>query len=232
MEIVSTGNDEIDRHLGGGIPLPIMMLLEGDNGTGKSVFAAQMIKGFLQKGMRVLLFTDNNVTNYLSKMKIITYDFSNHFFSGQLRIIPMHAFGNTWSKEQSPELLPILGKFLAAHTQKYDVVVLDPLSLLALYSDVNSLLNFFTKCKHYVSNGTSMIMTLHNDVIPRDVSLQIKSTCDIYIQLSLKKIGGKEYKVFNSIKFAGATSAIESNFSFDIDTQFGIKIIPISMAQG
>ncbi len=232
IEIVSTGNEEVDRQIGGGLPLPLLMILEGDNGTGKSALSAQFVWGMLKKGMKVLLITDNSVKNYIEKMKIITYDFTKFFLSNQFKIIPMYAFGASWSKEQSKLLLPIVSRYLGANSQEYDVVLIDSLSLLCMYANTDTILNFFTKCKHLVSNGTSIIMTLHESIIPQDISLQIKSTCDCYVKLHVARVAGREVKVSDVIKYAGASSQVSNQFSFDVDTLFGIKIVPLSMANG
>lgn len=232
IEIIPTGNNEVDRKLGGGLPLPIMMLIEGTNGTGKSVLCAQFMTGLLKQGMRVMLMTNNNVINYLEKMKLITYDFYKYFLNGQLQMVPMQAYNITWSKEQANQLLPLIERYLAAQTQTFDVVIIDPLTLLCIYADTGSILNFFTKMKHHVSNGTSLIMTMHDNILTDDVALQIKSTCDANIVLSKMKLGGKTYNTFENVKFAGAKKAVASTFSFDVTNQFGIKIVPITSTQG
>lgn len=231
-EIIPTGNDEVDRKLGGGLPLPIMMLIEGDTGTGKSVLCAQFMNGLLKQGMRVMLFTNNNVMNFLEKMRLITYDFFNYFLNDQLRMVPMHAYNTSWSQEQSKILLPLIERYLASQTKKYDVVIFDPLTLLCMYSDTDTILNFFTKLKHYVANGTSIIMTMHDDILSKDVSLQVKSTCDANIELLKINLGGSSFHQFKNIKFSGAVNSVASSFSFDVTNQFGIKIIPITSAQG
>ena len=43
VRIISTDNEEVDRQLGGGLPVPSLVLIEGDHGTGKSVVTAQFI---------------------------------------------------------------------------------------------------------------------------------------------------------------------------------------------
>lgn len=231
IEIVSTGNDEVDRHLGGGLPLPILMLMEGKSGSGKSVLSAQFMKGFLEKGMSVMLFTDNSIKNYIEKMSVITFDFTKYFLNGQLRIVPMLAYGNFWSKEQSNYMLPVVSQFIKMQCKQYDVVVIDPLSLLFMYADTDSILNFFTSCKHVVGTGTSMILTMGQDVVSQDISLQIKSSCDANVELTTGQMGNRQFRVFNIIKFLGAIKPV-SKFSFDVTTQFGIKIVPLSAAQG
>lgn len=47
--IVGTGNEDLDRRLGG-VPFPSLVMMEGDHGTGKSVMAAQFALGFLSAG--------------------------------------------------------------------------------------------------------------------------------------------------------------------------------------
>ena len=47
--IVATGQPELDKKLGGGIPLGSLTLLEGQSGSGKSVMSQQLIWGSLQK---------------------------------------------------------------------------------------------------------------------------------------------------------------------------------------
>ena len=49
-EIIPVGNEEVDRNIGGGIPVPSLMLIEGGHGTGKSAICAQMMKGLLEGG--------------------------------------------------------------------------------------------------------------------------------------------------------------------------------------
>jgi flagellar protein FlaH len=46
--ILSSGNSEIDKKLGEGIPLGSLTLIEGENDTGKSVLCQQFIYGGLR----------------------------------------------------------------------------------------------------------------------------------------------------------------------------------------
>ncbi|MCH8206378.1 MAG: hypothetical protein IH956_05180, partial [Chloroflexi bacterium] len=43
VKVVSTGNVEIDKKMGGGIPVGSMTLIEGESDSGKSVLSQQMI---------------------------------------------------------------------------------------------------------------------------------------------------------------------------------------------
>ncbi|MEW5840725.1 MAG: ATPase domain-containing protein, partial [Thermoproteota archaeon] len=73
MVTVSTSNEEVDRQLGGGLPLPSLILMEGEHGTGKSALTAQFMKGMLESKRKVLyITTESNIKDYITKMKKIT----------------------------------------------------------------------------------------------------------------------------------------------------------------
>lgn len=230
MKTVPTGNEEVDRQLAGGIPTPCLMVIEGEHGTGKSALAAQFIKGMLSVDMKVLCITENTVKDYIEKMKTITFNFTKPFLQNKLTVLPLHVYGAMWSEKQSSFLLPVIGRYMSINSKKCDVVVIDSISLLTMYSDADQILDFLTRCKHLVSTGMSVILTMHSTSIPEDVALRIKSACDAYLSLSTSSIGGKSVKVMKIIKLIGSTSQAESSFAFEVDTNFGIKIVPISTA--
>ncbi|MFZ1077519.1 MAG: ATPase domain-containing protein [Nitrosotalea sp.] len=230
IKTIPTGNEEVDRQLAGGIPTPCLMLIEGDHGTGKSALAAQIIKGILESDMKVLCITENTVKDYIEKMKTITFNFTKPFLQNKLSVLPLHVYGAMWSERQSSFLLPVIGRYISNNAKKCDVVVIDSISLLTMYSDTDRILDFLTRCKYLVSTGMSIILTMHVTSIPEDVAMRIKSACDVYFSLSTSSIGGKSVKVMKIIKLIGSSSQAESSFAFEVDTNFGIKIVPISTA--
>jgi len=230
VEIVSTSNEEIDVNLGGGLPIPSLMLIEGEHGTGKSAVAAQFISGMLKSDMKVLCITENTVNDYIKKMKTITFNFSEAFLNNDLTLLSLHINGTSWSKEQALQLLPSINKYIKEQSEKFDCVVIDSLSFVTAYSDMNKVLDFVTSCKYLVSSGMSVILTMHQNSIPQEVGLRLKAACDVYFSLRSSRIGDQAVKILNNIKMIGANSPPEASFAFNIDPVFGIKIIPISMS--
>ena len=230
LEIVSTGNDEVDINLGGGLPVPSLMLIEGEHGTGKSAITAQFIKGILNADMKLLCITENTVSDYIKKMKSITYDFSDDFLRNKLSLLSLHVNGTNWSRQQALQLLPIISKYMEEQSGKFNCVVIDSLSFITTYSDVNSVLDFITRCKYLVSSGMSVILTMHPNSVSQEVGLRLKAACDVYITLKSSNIGDLAVKIMNNIKMIGANSSPEPSFAFNIDPVFGIKIVPISMS--
>ena len=63
---VSTSNEEVDRQIGGGLPLPSLVLIEGEHGSGKSALTAQFMKGMLESKRTVLyITTESNIKEYI-----------------------------------------------------------------------------------------------------------------------------------------------------------------------
>ena len=227
---IPTGNEEVDRQLAGGLPTPSLMLIEGEHGTGKSAISAQFIKGMLDSGLKVLCITESTVKDYIEKMKTITFNFTTPFLQNRLTILPLHVYGAVWSQKQSSLLLPVIGRYISSNSSKCDCVVIDSISLLTMYSDADQILDFLTRCKNLIAGGMSIILTMHENSMPQDIALRMKSACDVYLSLSTASIGGRAVKIMKIIKLIGSTSQSESSFAFDIDTNFGIKIVPISTA--
>lgn len=227
---IPTDNEEVDRQLGGGIPTPCLMMIEGEHGTGKSALAAQFIHGMLRSKMKVLCITENTVKDYIEKMKTITFNFTTPFLQNKLSILPLHVYGAVWSQKQSSFLLPVIGRYISSNSKNFDCVIIDSISLLTMYSDADNILDFITRCKHLISTGMTVILTMHKESVPEDIAMRLKSACDVYFSLSTANIGGRTVKVMNIIKLIGSTEAAESSFAFEIDNNFGIKIVPISTA--
>ena len=101
---------------------------------------------------------------------------------------------------------------------------------LTMYSDADQILDFLTRCKNLIAGGMSIILTMHENSMPQDIALRMKSACDVYLSLSTASIGGRAVKIMKIIKLIGSTSQSESSFAFEVDTNFGIKIVPISTA--
>ncbi len=229
-EIVSTGNEEVDRMIGGGVPFPSLMLIEGGHGTGKSALTALFMKGLLKSNKNVMCITENTVKDYIENMKSITFNFSTPFLQNKLSIMPLHMYGVKWSKEQSSYLLPVISKYIGNSFKETKVVVIDSISLLTVFADASSILDFFTQCKYLVANGMSIIITCHPDDIPDNIAQRVKGSVDCFLQLGSTNIGGKDVKTLKIVKLIGSKDSSESNFAFEVDMVFGIKIVPISMA--
>ena len=68
--IISTGSSEIDKKLGGGIPIGSLVLLEGQSDAGKSVVSQHFTHGSLNSRMSAAYYTtENTVKSHLFRAR-------------------------------------------------------------------------------------------------------------------------------------------------------------------
>ena len=91
---VSTGNGEIDKKLGGGIPASSLTLVEGQSDAGKSVLCQHLAHGSLLSSLSVAYYTaENTVKSLVTQMASLSLDVTDYFLLDQLRIYPLHISG-------------------------------------------------------------------------------------------------------------------------------------------
>jgi len=228
---VPSGNEELDSRLGGGIPIPCLLLIEGGHGSGKSVLIQQFVYGALRAGFRVhLVTTEATARTYVLQSKRVSLDVSHYFIRGQLKVFPLHVEGVKWGRRVASRLLPILDRFIRATTDEWDVFAVDSLSPLFLYASTSAVLQFIASLRSVTSRDRVVIASVHPKTVKEDVLSYLRMVSDGYIQLDQGEIGGRLVKVMRVAKLRGALGPVDSVIVFDVDPAFGIKVLPIAVA--
>jgi len=229
---ISTGNEELDSRIGGGIPIPSLLLIEGDHGTGKSVFIQQILYGGLRDGFKAYyITTESTIREFLLQSKRVSLDVTNYFLRGALKIFPVHIEGARWAKDIARSLLQIVSEFMKKTMEDWDIFILDSFSVLAVYANTNIVLDFLTVAKNVVSQDKVVILAVHPGALSEEIMIRARSVCDGYIKLRSFEIGGMLIKLMEIVKLRGALGPVDSMIAFDIDPAFGIKILPLSLAR-
>ena len=230
--VLSTGNGELDMRLGGGIPVPNLLSIEGSHGTGKSLLVQQITYGAVRSGKRVIyVTTEAGVRELIMQTRKVSLDLTEAFLKGLIRVVPIHLEGLRWSKSIAKKLLHILGDYMALMKDEYEVFIVDSFSVLAVYADISLILNFLTRVRTIVREGKLIILTIHPTILPEEIMVRIKAISDSYIKLDFAEIGGRLVKVMRIIKIRGASEPADSTIAFDVDPAFGIKVVPLALAK-
>ena len=230
VDIISTGNEEIDRQFGGGIPAPSLVFIEGDHGTGKSAISAQIMNGLVASKHSLLCVIENTVKQYIQKMKSITFNFSKPFVGNQLIFVPVFVKDAKWTDKNTEKILPAIKEFILKKIDSVDGVIIDSISPIVLNSNNQAILDFLSFCKEIVSKGKTIIITSHSSDFAKSTNTALVGATDVYLKLGTIVVGDKEVKTLKIIKFLGAKDTPEAGFAFEVDLIFGIKIVPVSMA--
>ena len=234
-KFIKTGNDELDRRIGG-IPLPSLMLIEGPSGSGKSVFVQQVCYGALCTEFRVHYFTtENTINSFLDQMESLNFAVKHpYYLSGALTVHSINAKAVEWTRELAHTALDFMFMLIKELCErlKREVIIIDSISNFVVMADELKILDFFSNLKDFVDEKKiAVFLTIHPHVLDKDLLVRIRSVCDGNIQFSLKDVGEQVIRVLKVTKMRGASKKIDSLIGFIVDPAFGLKILPISLAK-
>ncbi len=229
MKVVCLGISELDRDLGGGIPTPSLISIEGDYGSGKTVLVQQVIYAMLKNGLKVcLVSSEATVKEYLSMMESVKLDTYSYYLSGQFNIYPLHVEGGRWSEFLSSFFLRVTSNFLELKKNHYDVVIVDSLSVLTVETPPYEFLTFITRLKNLVSDGKTVIITFHPEFLSEDSIMKLRASSDIYFILKNASISGIDVKILRIVKLWGVSGERKSAITLEINPQIGLRVMPLS----
>ncbi|AGK60856.1 putative ATPases involved in biogenesis of archaeal flagella [Archaeoglobus sulfaticallidus PM70-1] len=228
--ILSSGNSEIDKKLGGGIPIGSLTLIEGENDTGKSVLSQQFTYGGLHQGHSVAYYTtENTIKSLLKQMESLSLDVSEFYAWGYLRVFPIHFEGVEWTHDQMKRILSLVANHIK--TARENVVIIDSLTMFTTYSTEDDILEFLTRLKNFCDKGKTILITLHQHAFKEDTLVRIRSACDCHLFLRKEQVGDRYVNVIEVAKVRGARKTTGNIVSFQVRPGFGLKIMPLSEAR-
>jgi flagellar protein FlaH len=236
---ILTPSRELDNAFGGGIPIPSLVLIEGDNDSGKTVISQQFLHGALTAGLDTTVITTENTTrSYLSQCKLLHLDVDQAFLQGRLKIIPIHVKNVVWTEHRLRKLLATLTNFIQQNQSK--VLLIDSLTYMFAEADLNDMLTFFTCLKKLtepnvpdVARAKTVIGTLHSRFHgdeSEQILVRIRAMCEAHIRLSKDVGGGQISRRIEVAKMKGSQLMTNKISSFEIHPAFGVRVVPTSEA--
>lgn len=227
-DVISTGHGEIDRKLGGGIPLGSLTLIEGESDAGKSVLCQQMMWGSLNSQFKVLLFTtENTVRSMTTQMESLGLNILDHLLLGWFKIYTMKP---SQIRASNHNAFDIILETVQRHPL-YELIVIDSLTPLVSHSSDEDILGYFERCKVLCDDGKTIINVAHTYAFNQDIMIRLRSACDAHFKLLIEKVGDKLVKTLEVCKIKGAAQNTGNILTFDIEPEIGMKIMPISRAK-
>jgi flagellar protein FlaH len=232
IRMITTGNEELDVKMAGGLPFPALIVVEGGHGTGKSVLVQQFAYGALKSDLKVTVVTTETTTiGYVRGMINVGFNVLDEYLRGRLVVYSTQIPRVKWVTTTSRDLLFLTLKHMVSNLDKYDVFIIDSFSILVKGSRREDIANFLTVVKRIVDKGKLIILTTHPEGLSESLHSGLKAIADGYIELKNVEMGGRALKVMNIIKLKGVPTVFENTITFDVDPAFGIKLVPMALAK-
>jgi len=226
--VVATGNPEVDKKIGGGIPEGSLSLIEGQSDSGKSVLLQQLIWGALVENFRVAYYTTENTTrSLLRQMESLGMNIMDHFLLGRLNVYPVPS---ALTPEESMTFFNRLLSHISRQTS-YDIIAMDSLTSFVSHVPERDTLTFFTAIKNICDENKTMLITLHAYAFDESMFIRIRSICDAHLRLRIEEVGDQLVKVLEVAKVRGAEKSTGNIVSFEVEPGLGMRIVPITKAK-
>ena len=226
---ITTGNVELDKKMGGGIPEGSLTLIEGVSDAGKSVLVQQLTWGGLREGFRVLFYTTENTTrSLLNQMQDLGLDIEDYFLLGKISI---YSVPQAFNEEQSMNAFQLLRGHIAQQAESVDIVVVDSLTTFVSHVSEQETLTFFTLCKDFCDLNKTLIFTMHSHAFSEQMFIRLRSLCDAHMRLRVEEVGDQLVKALEVAKIRGAEKSTGNVISFEVEPNLGMRIVPITKAK-
>ncbi len=223
--LLTLGVMDIDKKLGGGIPLESLTLVEGDPESGKSVLMEQLAYYALRQQLTVSSFlAEMKPREFLDQMTSLGMDTMDYYLLRRLSLYPAHFRVDQNEAEQlTGRLLKYLEKGADA-----DVIMVDSVTPLLFHFDTRFVLSFLAQCKELAALGKTIVVTLHSYAINESLRLRAGSIVDAHLRLRIEELGKQVVRTLEVSKIRGAIKTIGNSVSFTVEPGIGLKTVPIS----
>jgi archaeal flagellar protein FlaH len=163
----------------------------------------------------------------VKQMQSLSIDILDFLLLGRLRIYPMEV-----ARSKGEALTALLDAIKDEGTHGTDIVFVDALTPLVLSTPDEEVVSYFEGGKRLCSERMTIVNVIHSHAISRELLVRITSLCDAHLRLRTEEAGAKLVKVMEVAKVRGANKTTGNIISFEIEPGLGMRIIPISKAQG
>ncbi len=226
MYSINLERDELGRRLGGGIAPGTITIIEGEDGSGKSILSQRIAFGLLENGHTVTyLSTELSTKGFLRQMQSLGYNVLPYLVKRRLMFFPVFPPSAKKLKKKKDLLERLMrAEFLFIN----EVTIIDSINLMLpdeplRESQVFQFINFLKKV---IQKGRSIIITYDPGNMDVKLMEQLREVADNYLELK-QEVVGDDIKNVIYVKRWKAERDVTKVIKFRVEPRFGL-IIDIS----
>lgn len=221
---VQLARDELHRSLGGGIPQNSLILLEGQEGAGKSAITQRLVYGLLKNDYTVTyISTELNTMGFVEQMASLDYNVTDYLLFEKILFIPMFPYLGKRKLADN-----FIDNLMATKTLfEKDFIVFDTFSFLLIHSNITEgkLFDFMRFLKKVNALGKTILFSVDkNHSVDPKFTIMMKSVCDLYWTVETQMSAGELVRVVKFHRFKRAGDKILPGVPFKIEPGKGFAI--------
>lgn len=216
--------DELGRRLGGGIAEGSITLIEGDDGSGKTILTQRMAYGLLVNGYSVTyVSTELSLPEFTKQMMSLRYNITPYILNGQFRFFPVFP-STTYKLRKKKDLIQRLSK--ADIIFQTDVTIIDTITMMIPDEgiDEKTVFEFINKLKKEVLRGKSIIITADPGATDEKLLEPLREIADNYIIAKLETAAEDIKNVILVQRWKRTEREVSKIIKFRVEPKFGIVI--------
>lgn len=215
--------DELNRYFGGGLPRNSLVLIEGEDGSGKSIICQRFTYSIMKTGCTVTyLSTELNTLDFIKQHESLNYSVREYILNNKLLFITMVPFlGKVRFEDDFLDKIMTEKKLFDS-----EVIIFDTLSFLlvrkgAEEKEYYDIVNFF---KGLNNLNKTIIFTIDPTHLDEKFLTLMRSVADLYIKAEIKAFAGETVRTINIKRFKRPHDIYMPNIPFRVEPKEGLVI--------
>ncbi|GAB6101336.1 ATPase domain-containing protein [Thermococcus atlanticus] len=215
-------NDELHRRLGGGIPSGSIILIEGDRGTGKSIFCQRLLYGLLKNDHTAAYISSQYTTpEFINQMESLGYSIIRDLIKHRLLFVSLYPLLVGVSRREK-FLLRFLGE---SRIWEKEVIIIDSISSILPEDMGETELRLLTiHLKKLSSLGKVVMMTINPEDVDKRTLRVLEEISSMLIRLSVKVFGGDLKNSATIVKYNNARGIFQKIIPFRVEPKVGFIV--------
>ena len=235
VDTMTSNAKDVSDLFGGGIRPGVLVLIEGESGSGKSVLARHLATDALAAPNQKIAFyaTEHGIENIIKLMSTLDKNVIDYVLASRLCIYPINVLASL-PVEKSHEAMYSLINHISNLPESYNVVIVDALSPIMTHINPKDKMTAFQAFKEVCDKrGCSIILVLNAHSLEKTVFHRAFDLSDYYMELrpddtlrGTEQVDERNIKTLSVLKLHGAERQGEA-IQFEITPRGSLHIIPI-----
>lgn len=219
--------DRVANSLGGGIPRRSVVLIEGNSGTGKSIWCQRIAKGVCDEGKKVSYISgEESAFSFIDQMKSLSYDISQELLRQDL------LFLRAETKTTDASGCLIYGMLESEEVWKSDLVIIDNFGRILKCDRENGYIddergfieNFEEEMASVRSEGKSIVLAVDSDIMSEDAIQLLRSFATVQIRLHSEVVGGDVSSYAEVKQYKNMKDRVDNVINYNIKSGRGLSV--------